>query len=328
MPWRTAWHKAVVMSSLAETIAFVFGLVALGYASGWSGLLKTETGDALTQFAVSIALPVLLFRTMSGADFASGLPLALWFCYFAAIAATWAVGQVVTMRVFKRDARAGVIGGLSASFSNLVLLGLPFILGTYGHEGVETLSLIISVHLPTMICVSVILFALLGGGEGRDATPAGVARDICRELFANPLIIGILAGVAWRLTGLDMPSLGARFIDTFADVAGPIALFAMGLGLRRFGISGNVRPALMATVLKLFFMPAMALLMVKLVGLPSLDAKVAVAAASMASGVNPYLIASRFGTGQALSSNAMTISTACAALSTALWLLIAHWAFP
>src|SRR5690606_9815198 len=221
-------------------------------------------------------------------------------------------------------ARAGVIGGLSAAFSNLVLLGIPFMLGAYGHAGFEVLSLIVSIHLPVMIGVSVILFAWLGREDGGAINAGEVARDFFRELFSNPLVIGILAGLLWRATGLELPSLARRFVDALGDIAGPLALFAVGLGLRKFGISGNVRPAIATAGLKLFLMPAAALGMVLLVGLPPLAAKVVVAAASLASGVNPYLIASRFGAGQALASNVMTVSTAGAALSTAFWLVVAQ----
>ena len=58
-----------------------------------------------------------------------------------------------------------------------------------------------------------------------------------------------------------------------------------------------------------------------LLGLPPLTAKVAVAAAALPSGVNSYLIAVQFGTGQALASNQMTIATACAVVTTAFWLI-------
>ena len=74
-------------------------------------------------------------------------------------------------------------------------------------------------------------------------------------------------------------------------------------------------------------MPAVALLLAWLVGLPPLTAKVAVAAAALPSGVNSYLIAAQFGTGQALASNQMTIATAFAVVTTALWLTAAQWVF-
>jgi predicted permease len=101
-----------------------------------------------------------------------------------------------------------------------------------------------------------------------------------------------------------------------------VALFAMGLSLRRFGISGNVRPALTLSVLKLFLMPALVLAFVWLLGLPPLTAKVAVVVAALPSGINSYLIAVQFNTGQALASNQMTIATALAALTTTFWLTV------
>lgn len=319
-----AYHAG--MSPLAETVLFVFGLVALGYISGLTGYLKAETGDALSEFAVGVALPLLLFRTMVEADFHGATPWALWATYFSAVAVAWTAGHLVTTRLFGRDSQAGVVGGVATAFSNLLLLGVPFMQGVFGQEGFEILSLIISVHLPTMIMASIILFGLFGRGEGH-IKPMQIVRDFLRRILRNPLIVGILLGLVWRITGLSMPALPQRLIDALADIAGPIALFAMGLGLRKFGIQGNVAPALVLSALKLFLMPAAALVMALAFGLPPLAAQVAVAAAALPSGVNSYLIAMQFGTGQALASNQMTIATACAVVTTAFWLSVAQAVF-
>ena len=116
------------MSPVAETIAFVFGLVGLGYAAGWTGLLRPQTGEALTEFAVVFAMPALLFRTMIGIDFHGAAPWALWLAYFSAIPVVWACGHVAATRLFHRDSAVGVVAGVAASFSNMLLLGIPFIL--------------------------------------------------------------------------------------------------------------------------------------------------------------------------------------------------------
>jgi malonate transporter len=129
------------------------------------------------------------------------------------------------------------------------------------------------------------------------------------------------------MTGLELPTLAAGLVDALAGIAGPVALFAMGLGLRKFGISGNLRPALALSALKLFLMPAVALGMALLLGLSPLAAKVVVASAALPSGINSYLIATQFGTGQALASNQMTIATACAVVTTAFWLTVAQAVF-
>ena len=316
-----------IVSPVVETILFVFGLVALGYLSGLTGYLKPEVGDALTQFAVGVALPLLLFRTMVAADFHGSAPWALWAAYFSAAAVAWTAGHLVTTRVFGRDSQAGVVGGVATAFSNLLLLGVPFMLGVFGQEGFEVLSLIIAVHLPVMIIASIILFGIFGRGSGGSIRPLNVIRDFLRRIAKNPLVVGILFGLVWRMTGLALPTLAARLIDALADIAGPLALFAMGLGLRKFGISGNVRPALVLSTLKLFLMPAVMLGTALLFDLPPLTAKVAVAAAALPSGVNSYLIATQFGTGQALASNQMTIATACAVVTLMFWLTVVQAVF-
>ena len=315
------------MSPVFETILFVFGLVALGYLAGLTGYLKAEVGDALTEFAVGVALPLLLFRTMVGADFHGSAPWALWTAYFSAAAAVWLVGHLAMTRIFKRDSQIGVVGGFSSAYSNLVLLGIPFMLGVYGQEGFEVLSLLIAVHMPAMTMVSIILFDIFGHRKSGSITAGEIFRAFLRRVLPNSLMIGILAGVMWRATGIDLPPLVVRLIDSLADVAGPLALFAMGLGLRKFSVSGNILPAAVLSLLKLFVMPAATLVVALLLDLPPMTAKVAVAAASLPAGVNSYLLAVQFGTGQGLASSQMTLATACAALTTAFWLTIAHAVF-
>jgi malonate transporter len=315
------------MSPLFETVLFVFGLVALGYLAGLTGYLKTEVGDALSAFAVGVALPLLLFRTMVNADFHGTAPWALWTTYFTAVIVAWTAGHLAITRIFGRDGQAGVVGGVATAFSNLVLLGAPFMLGVFGQQGFEILSLIIAVHLPTMLMASIILFEVFGRRKNGGVHPRAMILDFLRKIGTNPLVIGILCGWLWRATGMPLPGLAAHFVDALADIAAPLALFAMGLGLRKFGISGHVAPAVVLSALKLFLMPAVALGMAWLLGLPPLPAKVAVAAAALPSGVNSYLIATQFGTGQALASNQMTIATAFAVVSTAFWLAVAQVVF-
>lgn len=311
------------MAALVLTIAYVFGLVALGFGAGTTRLLKPDVGDALTDFVNVIALPVLMFRTMTSADFGAAAPWSLWSAYFLSAAIIWALGQFVTSKVFRRERKAAIIGGLTASYSNLVLLGLPFIQSAFGHDGVSILSLILAVHLPLMLGVSAIQFALAEREEGQRVDAWREVANFLKALAGNKLVIGILAGLAWRLSGLPLPSLVERMVDTLAATAGPLALFGMGMGLLRFGISANFMPALTLALVKLFLMPALMTLAVILFGLPPLAAKVAVVSAAMPVGVNPYLFAVKFGTGHALSSNALTLGTVMSVVSTGIWLAIA-----
>jgi hypothetical protein len=56
--------------------------------------------------------------------------------------------------------------------------------------------------------------------------------------------------------------------------------------------------------------------------MPPVWAKVAVVAAACPTGVNAYVVAARFRTGEALASNVITISTGLAVVSMTLWLTV------
>jgi predicted permease len=103
-----------------------------------------------------------------------------------------------------------------------------------------------------------------------------------------------------------------------------MALFVAGMGLARYGIARNIPQALMITTLKLMAMPAVVLAAGLLLSLPAPYLAAAVITAACPTGVNAYLLAVRFGTGQAISSNAMTLSTAIGAITTGLWLALLH----
>ncbi|EDQ31441.1 putative permease [Hoeflea phototrophica DFL-43] len=315
------------MPAFVETILVVFALIAIGFGAAWVRLIRSETGDGLSDFVFTIAVPLLLFRTIATASFDHGAPWALWLTYFTAVLVTWTMAHLTIRKGFGRDARSGVVAGVTAAFSNLVLLGIPFISGLYGEAGLVVLAQLVTIHLPIMMAASIILYQWAlrrDGAAGKAESVSALVTGFLRQLFSNPLIIGILGGSLMRFTGFAIPGPVDRVIASLAGVAGPVALFAMGVSLYGYGIRGQVRQALSLVSLKLFLMPAVALGMALAIGLPEFQAKIAVAAASLPAGVNSWLIASRLGTGQRLASTSMTIGTALAALTTGIWLAIAE----
>jgi predicted permease len=149
---------------------------------------------------------------------------------------------------------------------------------------------------------------------------------VARTIVTNPLIISVVIGVVWRVSGLTMPGPMATIVDKIGGVAGTLALLALGLGLRKFGVVGNVSAALAMTMLKLLVMPAIALIVVVfIVPLPPLWAKVAVIVAACPSGSNVYVVAARFRTEEGLASSTIVLAIATSVLSIAFWLNVVDW---
>ena len=313
------------MTDIANIVLSIFGLIGIGYGAARTGLLGKDVGKGLADFVFTIAIPVLLFKTLASADFGVAAPWRIWSAYFAGAAATWTLSHVTIRRMFKRDARAGVVAGLSGSYANTVLIGIPLVQTAFGEAGLVSLLIVVAVHLPVMMLVSLVLFewaVRVDGVESGVVDRGAIWRRFVNNMVRNPLVIAILAGVVWRLAGLPLTGVPAILTDALSRAAGPVALFAAGMGLASYGIARNVRQALVITVFKLVVMPAVVLATGWAIGLAPLAVATATLAAACPTGVNPFLIAGRFGTGEAIASNVIAISTAAGFISVAVWLAI------
>jgi malonate transporter len=301
-----------------------FGIIFIGYAAGRLGLLAEPVGDALGSYVFTIALPLLLIRTIAKAEFPDVSPWPLWLTYFAGALVAWLSGEFIIRRLFRRDVRSAVIGGLSAAYSNLVLLGIPIVYTVYGEAGLVPLMLLIAVHLPLMAIATAARFEGIEARERGGATdwPRLVASTL-RHMLKNPLIIGIFAGLAVKLTGLPMTGVPGAIVDQISATGVPCALFTLGLGLKRYGIRENFAAGLVLTAVKLLLLPGIVYLVAtRLSGMPALWVAVLTVCAASPTGVNPYLFATRHGAGHAIAANTMTIGSILGVATMIFWMLL------
>ncbi len=313
------------MIDVAQIVLSIFGMIGIGYGVARCGYLSESAGDGLTDFVFNVAIPVLLFKTLAMADFHGASPWGLWASYFGAVAFVWILSHKMIRGLFGRDARAGVVAGVSAGFANTVLVGIPLVQSAFGEPGMVSILIIISINMPVMMFASIVMneWAVRADGQVESSVDRGkLLRNFLRDLAKHPIIIAIAVGALWRFFQFPLGSVPGMIVNSLSSVAGPLALFASGMGLARYGISGNVQPALLITVMKLVAMPAVAMAIGLAIGLPPMAIAVVTITAASPTGVNAYLIASKFGTGQALASNSMTLSTAFAVATSAVWLVI------
>ncbi len=316
------------MNQIVAIVLPVFGLIGVGYVVACSQVLFDKTGEALSDFVFVIAIPSLVLRILATADLSGMSAWRLWSPFFAAFALTWAAGAILSRRAFGRDARSGLVAGLAASYGNTTLVGIPLALAAFGAGGSVPMVLIVAVQMPIMMTAIAILMERTERQDGVANDEPGVkaiGRSLSLNLVKNPIVIGLALGALWRLSGLAFAGLPADVIGRLADISSPLALFVLGMTLRRYGFRDNLGAGLALTGIKLFVMPALVLALARVVELAPLAAKVAVLAAACPTGVTPFLVASRFRTGEGLASNAMTISTVVAVLSIAFWLRALDW---
>ncbi|MEM8794950.1 MAG: AEC family transporter [Pseudomonadota bacterium] len=315
------------MLQIIEIIIPICALVVLGFLARRFGLVKANADDVIGDFVFKIAIPILLFRLLATASLDDVDPWPIWITYFASVALVWLLAAVLLPILFKREALYGVIGSVASAFANTVLIGIPVIIQAYGETGMVSLSIVLSVHLPLMLLATIIHHdiaqAIDGGGGIVGESLAAKAKRFLKTIFTNPIMIGIMSGVAFRLSGLEMPGVVNDFTGKIAGIAGPMALIVLGMGLQKYGVKGNTGPALLTSSLKLGVMPLTVLILGHHVfELPPVFTAGLVLAAAAPSGVNSYLFAQHFGTGQALSANSISISTPLSIITISIWLFV------
>lgn len=311
------------LQGIVGVVLPVFAILGLGYALVRLRILPQSLGDALGEFVFVVPIPFLLFRAIATLDLRDFDPWALWGAYFCAALAVLFIGTFLTSRVFGRDAPAAVIGGMCAAYANVVMVGIPLASETLGEAGLTLLLVLIALHSPLMLAVSSVAIALVTTpAAGKGGVAAAALTQSLRALARNPIILAILAGALYRVTGLPLEGVPRAVIDRVAETAVPLALMALGMSLNHYGISGNVRPAIALCVVKLALLPALVFVFARLFGLDELTTAVVVLAAAGPTGVNAYLLATRVSTGLALAANTITLSTAASVVTLTLWLAI------
>ncbi|QPC44261.1 AEC family transporter [Kaustia mangrovi] len=307
------------MEQVINTVIPVFGLIALGYLASRSGLIAQSVTGGLTAFVFTIATPALLFRTMAAVEVPAVSPWALWAAYFGGVAVAWLMGWGLVRHALGGSPLAAAGAGVASAYSNTVLLGLPLIFAVIGDRGALPLFLILSIHLPIMAFAATLQMELASQSGGLRAR---LVVNVLSGLVKNPIVIGLAAGVLWRLTGLSLPTAAQTLVDMLADAAVPTALFAMGLGLAGYGVRAAGRAALAITAVKLVVHPLVVwVLAAEVFALPPVWTAVAVVFAAAPTGINSFVFSTQYRAGAAAVSGAIALGTALSivTVSLALW---------
>ena len=309
------------MSAVAFNVVPIFALILLGFILVKSGYLNVTVGEALGEFVFRVAVPVLLFRTIAEAEFEGQSPWGIWVAYFAGVAVTWTVAHLTATMVFKRDGRIGVLAGVSSAFANSVFIGLPLVARIVGEEGLVAISILLSVHLPVMMIAGSLLMERAERREGTrpSQSMALLLVGIGKSLVRNPLVIGLVAGALFHTGGVPLSGPVKVIVDQIAGVAAPAALISIGMAVVKYGVRGNLGPAVAMTAFKLVLLPASVYLACRILGLSPEWTAAMVLTSSVPTGVNAWLLANHFGVGHGLASSTITLTTAIGVFTVSLW---------
>jgi malonate transporter and related proteins len=305
------------MLAVITIIIPVFALILVGYLVVKTGYFSLIGQKGLSDFAFQIAIPVMLFRTIAIADAAIDSPTNILGSYFGAVFLTWALATAVTLFVLRRPMADAASIAMSSTYGNIVMLGIPLGLAAFGPAAAAPMAVILGVNTPTLWLVGTVHIQAALKSDTEKSIAATVI-DLLRDLLRNPLIIAMLGGTLWRLTGFGLAPVLDQILLTLGAAGVPCALVALGGSLTQFQIKGQLPTLTTVVVLKLVAMPAFAWILAKLVfDLSAVAAGVVVLFAAMPAGANAYLFATRYGRVVNSASGAVALGTLLASATAA-----------
>ncbi len=295
------------MSLILDIILPVFGLVVLGFVAAKAKWFEEGAIRGLSQFVFNFAIPIMLFRTLGQVALPETIEWGFLLSYYIGALIVFGLGMASAGLLFGQPLEAQGAAGLTAGYSNTVLLGIPLILTAFGDSAALPVFLLVAFHslllLPTGTAV---IEAGRGRGQGLRRLPMVTAIGMAK----NPIVVGLALGLVFNLLDLSIPGPVDAIAETLGRAALPCATFAMGASLAQYRIAGSLGESAVLIGLKIFVHPLLVwLLATRVFDVTPLWASVAVVMAALPTGVNAYLFAQRYGTGIAQAATAVLVST-------------------
>ena len=293
------------MDLVISIIFPVFGIVILGYGAVKLGAFPEAGIGGLSKFVFTFAIPVLLFEKLSSLSFPDTVSWSLLISFYGMICLQWAIAMAIGKYVFARPAAANAILGMGAAFGNLVTLGLPLGFQAYGEAGVLPLMMIVGLHSTfQFVLTSLLLERAQSGARGVEL----MIRSLKGSL-GNPIVIGLICGAVVNIAAIPVPEMLSSMMAMIGEAAIPAAVFTMGAALAKYNVRGHLGVTAVMTVLKLFWLPFAVYWACTLTGVPAEWRAVACLLAGMPTGINVFLFAETYQSGQASAAGGIVISS-------------------
>ena len=221
MPDLNLWQLTLTAAAVSLP---TFGWVMLGLVLRLLGWLQPRHVQAISKFAFNAALPLLLFISAAGVDFAAMggatyllagvLATVLTLC-LSWIYARWRGFAPATLGVF-----------VQAGFrSNLAILGFALCHAAYGEQGLSLAALPVAVMTALYNALAVwVLQVTHGGSRSLGGLLVGLVR--------NPLLLGIGAGMLYTVCGIPLPGFTPVVSQLLSQGFLPLVLVSIGAAMR------------------------------------------------------------------------------------------------
>ena len=289
--------------SLNATVP-VFLVIVAGYIFKKLGWIDDGFIKSANKITFTITLPLLLIQDMMGNDFLKQFEWN-YVLYCAIVTIICCVGTTIAAKLLMKD-KSILAEFVQASYrSSAAVLGTAFVLNIYGNTGMVPLMIIGAVPIYNIYAVIILTIEC----PVKDSIQENTMAKTLKGIITNPIIIGIIVGVLLSALKVQFPTMIDNTISNLAKITTPLALLAIGGSFEIGKAIKKVKPAIVATILKLAGWPIIFLPIAIAMGFR--DAKLMALVIMLGSPTTPscYIMAKNMKSEGTLSSSVIVLTT-------------------
>lgn len=299
--------------SLQATVP-IFLLIVLGYFLHKIHWIDDDFAKKMNIFAFQMCLPVLVFQDLAQQDFSKAWnPKYVLFCF---VATFLSIGISYVLSLFLKDRSLNGEFMQATYRSSAAILGLAFINNIYGNSGMAPLMIIGTVPLYNIAAVVILTVTSHTQESGN------LWKKTIIGILKNPILDGIVIGLVWSILRIPYPVIFGKVVQSIANLATPLSLMAMGASFQFNHVSSVIKPALVATFMKLVGFVALFLPLAIWLGFRQSYLVALLVMLGSATTVSSYVMARNMHHKGDLTATVVSFTTVLSAFTLTMWLYI------
>ena len=290
-----------------NTIVPIFLIVVLGWILKNKNVLDSSFFAGSDKFVFNIALPTMLFLDLVETENISSFNFKLVAFCIGGVLSLFAVLCILVPVCCRDNAKRGAaIQGIYRS--NFAILGTSVVMNMFGESASSAIASVLPVTVITFNVLAVIALSVFAP-KNKKLSTIDLLKTIILNIVKNPLIIALVIGILFLLTGFKLPvSLGGS-LEYISDSTLALALMSLGANIEPKHIKESFVAAIVSSISKTVIVPLAMVTVAALVGFRGIELGIILILFSSPTAVSSYIMAKNMGSDHNLASQILLYTT-------------------
>ena len=315
--------------NLAISVNAVLPLIicmAAGYLFRRTKLVDEGFCRKCNTFCFKTFLPLMIFMNVYNSDLESAVQPGAFLFAAAAVLVIFAAAFLIIPRIVKKGSVDSAGSPVSAASrqavliqcifrSNFVIFGYQVVANVYGAGEAAVASVMAAIVVPLYNVLAVITLEYFTNSKNG-------LRPVILGIIKNPLIIGAVAALLFKLSGLTLPAPLHTGLSDMAGMATPLALVVLGGTFHFDALRRNAGALAIGTLGKIVVSPLVMVPIAAALGFRDANLLSLVIVFASPAAVNSYTMAAAYGHDPELAGQLVVVTSVLSMVSVFGWIFL------